>query len=233
MKTTKIFLIIALLCGVSVLFAQTGGLPQAKPTNECYLKLHIDSVAIIKIFEKISDISKVEINAMQELHIIYNSSANKKKLIKKIEKAGKKPYVQWVEYEKTADTIPVPTTAKQEEKRLKYDPAIDKLLNIEDESIFADSIFIDIPNDSLAQIHPRSREYYLLIQDIHNVKNELNKLKDISWAEKSKAEEILDRALIIILKINDAKESCCYKHLSESQKNFFKKLKEDYNSKVD
>lgn len=237
MKTTKIFLIIALLCGVSVLFAQTGGLPQTKTTNECHLKLHIDSAATVAKFQKIQGVTNVVIDANQNIYFEYENS-NKTirdsiRTIRAIERVCKKPDAQWIKYQKKADAIPVQTTAKQEEKRLKYNPEIDKLLNIEDESIFADSIFIDIPNDSLAQIHPRSREYYLLIKDIYSVKNELNELKDISWAEKSKAEKILDRALIIILKINDAKKSCYYKHLSESQKNFFKKLKKDYNSKVD
>ena len=58
----------------------------------------------------------------------------------------------------------------------KYDLSIDDFLNIEDETIFSDNIFLKIEKQ---QIHPRSYKYYCLINDIYQFSKMLDEYLDL------------------------------------------------------
>lgn len=108
---------------------------------------------------------------------------------------------------------------------VKFDPAIDIFLNIEDETIFSDEKFIELDSE---KIHPRSRNYYCLISNIRQFSKKMEEVLNLKFGQDEQAKRILAEADILYQKIvND--NNVIY--LTQKQKDYFNKdLLPKYNS---
>ena len=106
----------------------------------------------------------------------------------------------------------------------KYDLSIDDFLNIEDETIFSDNIFLKIEKQ---QIHPRSYKYYCLINDIYQFSKMLDEYLDLYKDSKfEEAKQKLDE----MSKLRDRILSYQYEVscLTSKQQEYYNKLDEKY-----
>jgi hypothetical protein len=145
----------------------------------------------------------------------------------------------------------IPEPAKETEVEVepptlaeKYNPEIDKFLNREDEFVFKDETFMGLQD---SQIHPRSRNYYQLIKEIHlldsclrnvertltnsnveKIAKELNLLeetvKSMLLEQEKKNIDIADGQFVKIIPF--AKELT---FLSSQQQQYYKLLKDKFN----
>jgi hypothetical protein len=117
------------------------------------------------------------------------------------------------------------TAARTE--REKYDPEIDRFLNTEDASIFT-----DFKRFNEAQIHPRSLNFYRLITEIHHLDSIVSITREMKASEFDKIRENINRAKTIrdsIVSYTDCeKKGAAYSLLSEPQKEFYRKLNNQY-----
>jgi len=105
---------------------------------------------------------------------------------------------------------------------------IDYILNINDISIFT-SGFKCIP---LEEIHPRSRDYYSLIKNIHDLRDLLTSIDGKSIVQLSQIKTDLAQVRLLIDTINSFATTDKRKvadFLTEPQKQFYRSLVDHYN----
>lgn len=117
---------------------------------------------------------------------------NSPDIIEKVIGAVRASAVEHVVIEKPAIEKPIQTIIEQPKAREKYDPAIDKFLNIEDESIFLDSKFMSLDEQD---VHPRSYNYYCLIRNIFDFKTKLDSVRSL-WLQQKEGQD--EQAKIIL-----------------------------------
>lgn len=105
-----------------------------------------------------------------------------------------------------------------------YNPKIDAFLNIEDETIFFDDYFEEIDTTS---IHPRSYNYYCLINDIRQFEKKLKALKNLGYGrnQDEQAKTLLRQMDELYLRIRDYKE---LEYFSQIQKDYYLEIKNQY-----
>ena len=107
----------------------------------------------------------------------------------------------------------------------KYNSKIDNFLNLKDTTVFG-SNFIECEE----QVHPQRKDWYLLIESIRDLKNQLtiNSTGDIfDVLETLNKNSTLEKAQQKILIINTYD---CFDFLSEPQKQFYRQLIVRYNT---
>jgi hypothetical protein len=102
---------------------------------------------------------------------------------------------------------------------------IDKFLNLTDTAIFG-SRFLKV---EIKQLHPQRRDWYFLIENIHDLNVLLPNPSNITIGqiEILKRDDILKKAEQKISKINSFD---CFDFLSEQQKQYFRQLVAQYNT---
>ncbi len=98
---------------------------------------------------------------------------------------------------------------------------VDKFLNIVDSTIFTSNF----QNFDVNKISPRSRNFYLLIENIHDL-NDLLATKGDLLTQIEHLKNNLEKASQKIIEIDSSNE---YEYLSENQKSYIKKLVDYYN----
>lgn len=116
----------------------------------------------------------------------------------------------------------------------KYNPEIDRFLNIEDQTIFT-----DFKQFSHNDIHPQRREYYQLLEYIHEFDILVAKIGSMSASDVSLIKKNLIQADDInnlIVSYTTEEKGELYYLLTETQKDYYRniakvfyKLKEEYN----
>jgi phosphopantetheine adenylyltransferase len=125
----------------------------------------------------------------------------------------------------------------------KFNPETDKFLNVEDEAIFTSRF----KNYLLEEIHPRSRDYYLMIKSIHDLSDYLmntEKILSNSNIEKVVKDMNLPRETVTLLLQESAKKELkkaeqklddiipfakYVDSLSAQQKQYYRMLKDKFN----
>lgn len=107
-------------------------------------------------------------------------------------------------------------------------PDLDDFLNMRDTSVFGVE-FMVFPMDLIA---PRSKDYYLLIQDIHDLSLLMDEIEGGSISQLSDIKDKLPEAMELIDKINSyasIENRKITDFLSEVQKQYFRDLVDRYN----
>jgi hypothetical protein len=219
MRNKKNLLIIVFICSILYANAQeakTDSMEVVASKRSFIIKT--DSATLTKKLLDIQGVSAVEIDTKNQIVVVKYDSTNQK-VLDRIYKINEKINTKLVDYVKPAEK---PVAVEQ----IKFKPEIDKFLNIEDESIFSDDKSM---NFSEEQIHPRSKDYYLLICNISRLKNLLNEISDLSIGKKQEAKNKLSAALKIINTINDETDKCYKLPLSQKQKDFYINLVNEFN----
>ena len=116
-------------------------------------------------------------------------------------------------------------TMKDKPQMGKYNLDIDNFLNIEDESIFSDTIFKDFMDIDSSQIHPRSFKYYCLIRDINKFNSILTQAQQLKIQQKEQARKMIDEMDSLVERIERSEK---YKDerriLTKKQKDYYKQL---------
>lgn len=158
----------------------------------------------------------------QSITIVCENSAN---IIEKIictVRASAVEHSVIVEPAKEGATQPEITQPRTEEK---YDPDIDKFLNIEDESVFSDEKFRTI---SKQQIHPRSYKYYCLISDIYELGKKIKKAQQLGLQQIDQAKKLVDEMSSLIEQIMGDDFKSERQMLSQKQKDYYNQLYKKY-----
>lgn len=117
-----------------------------------------------------------------------------------------------------------------EKEKAQYEETnFDKFLNIQDTTIFG-SQFKNVPEDI---IPVRSREYYLLIRDIHDLNELLTGIENMSISQLSSLGNQLSKARHLIDEVNSfaqVENRRITDYLSENQKQYFRDLVKRYNT---
>lgn len=125
---------------------------------------------------------------------------------------------------KTKDNTEQTSVAEPKTKD-KYDPDIDKFLNIEDESIFSDSKFKTI---SKQQVHPRSYKYYCLISDIYEFRKKVEKATQLGFQQVEQAKTLVDEMSSLAEQIMGDDFSSERQMLTKKQKDYYNQLYNQY-----
>jgi hypothetical protein len=220
MDVLKFILSIMFVVSILCTNAQTKAIKTdslTKNTTELMRTVKFDSAAIRARLLKLKGIESVEVDSNCQI-VLVRFDKNVESVLEEINKNCKKVNASLVEYVKP---VVVPVVVEV----FNFNPKIDKFLNTEDSTIFFDEKFMNLSD---YQIHPRSKEYYLLIQNIYNLKKLLYEVAMLPISQRPKAKEELSKALTIINTIKDTNE--CYKSsLFEEQKQFYRNLVDKFN----
>ena len=217
MKNIKIILAVLLYFYVSIVTAQTMTIPtQQRNFSTEILTVKLDSASFDKELQKIGGVI-LEIDPQTQ--IITITYPNNQRTLNSIEALKNKNFdavlINYIEPETRAEEKPV--------EQWSFDPEIDKFLNIQDESIFTDRFL----NEQIEQIHPRSKDYYLLIKNIHNLGTLLSEVQKMTFGQRSQARVKLAEAKELIDIINKTND-LLINYLSKMQKSFFVNLVNEY-----
>lgn len=107
----------------------------------------------------------------------------------------------------------------------KYNPDIDSFLNIEDESIFSDSIFILLDKQ---RIHPRSYKYYCLIHDIYKFGELLKIVQESKVQHLEQTKKMIEEMTNLANQITGMEYELERSFLSQKQKDYYNGLYDQY-----
>lgn len=122
--------------------------------------------------------------------------------------------------EETVQPVVAQPTTKE-----KYDPDIDKFLNIENESIFSDAKFKAI---SKQQVHPRSYKYYCLISDIYEFRKKLEKAQQLGFQQVDQVKKLVDEMSVLTVQIMGEDFKSERQMLTQKQKDYYNQLYKKY-----
>ncbi len=247
MKTFKMTLIsIIILLIPSTLHAQSVERNQVSKTSS---KQRISMVSYTigtdtaYLVEQLTELLKKEINKEKTISIQVNDSTKDISLLisRKVDLQDLKLRLSkkglWIEPKIVMQVEPIKDTL-----RLLYHPQIDDFLNSEDIAIFNEK-FIELSDND---IHPRSREYYHLISEIHQLEIYLKDIEDMlsdtKLSELSKSVDMPRDVAENILK-ESAKTKITHveeqfgklsaiannlQYLSKQQRSYYEELKDKY-----
>jgi hypothetical protein len=222
MKTSKIIFVISFIfCVLNVNAQKQEGKTPSKgiDTSELSLTVKVDSTALATKLIVIQGVLEVEINMENQIIVIKYDEKKGETVYENIRKISKKINAELVKYvELVEDTVAV--------EQVKFNPAIDKFLNIEDESIFSDEKFMNLSDE---QIHQRNKDYYSLIHNIYRLKKLLEEVSNLPIGKNTEAKQKLTKALEIINDVKDNTDKCYKSFLSPIQKDFYRNLVNQFN----
>lgn len=202
-----------LLCGIGIADAQTDTILR--------LELLPDATLFkgnLKLQKKVQQAVDTFWIDGQSITIVCEKSPD---IIEKVVSTVRNSAVEHSVVERPAEEETVQQSVVQSTTKEKYDPDIDKFLNIEDESVFSDSKF---KNLNKAQIHPRSYKYYCLIKDIFGFRKKLEEIRKLGFQEVDQAKKLVDEMLLLAYQINGVDYESERNMLTQKQKEYYNVL---------
>ena len=240
MKKLKIILSILFTCSILSGNAQDKDKKEETTDNIAFqmaLTIQIDSAALSKTIRKIKGVSDVRIdNKKQIVFVTYSDSASINTILQlnKLDASFIK-YVEQIPIEKPV-VVQKPVATEQPSERQRLNDFLDS----KDSAIF-DSKFTNLSQKQIEGLHPRDRNYYLLIRNIYNLRGILSNMdkkkselvnsenwKDITEATKKQVlKDILqsehNKAETIVTDITE-NYSAEVGYLSDSQLEYYRNL---------
>jgi hypothetical protein len=185
-----------------------------------------------KVTEELTKALKKEVTTDKTIIIIVNDSAREVSLSIDTAKINLADIEKRLQDKGYVLLISEPVKEKAVETKLtlpeKYNPEIDEFLNREDVAVFN----TQFQNFAEQEIHPRSRDYYLLIKNIHDLDELLANIGKRNIAQLSQIKNELEKARLQIETIKSfitLERRKVTDFLSESQKEYYRSLVNSYN----
>ncbi len=219
----KFIIVIFLSLGVLHSSAQDQASKQKAGSTffECELSVKADSAEMYQKLQKIKGFSELKFDKKKQIaNIIFSDSAAIQEIL------GSVYFKACLEKlpEQKNDILEV---SSQNKEQFSENQKINILLDLKDVSILNEK-FVDLEPKQIDELHPRNKNYYLLIKRIHDLKILLKEISLMPFGQKSIARIKIAKAKGIIDEANKTNITTI-NFLSIEQKNFFGDLVNQYN----